>query len=205
MKHTIVSEKPSFGTHVSNFFKIVGRILIDIPVDLMTFIVVPIALLGCKRETERLPKWARLWDDMQYGINGDPPWKGPDHANGHEREYLWRLRWLTRNRANTWAHELGATGLQNPDVIWNVYGDTLVSNRPGHEGMLYVEARMPNGKVFPCYYYIKKTIKFGEKQRCFRAYVGFKLKGLYEDRDDANDFAQFAYAINPVMGYFPTV
>lgn len=201
--------------------RIIGLIICEIPVEILSFVVVPIALLFCKPEDERLPKWATWWDDFKYGINGDPPWQGPEHANGHEREYLWRVRWLLRNRANTFAHVITGFKAAKPEEMKIMHlGDPSTSNRPGHSGWQYIELDQPDGH-YVCYYFVhgygettqnvlnKIAGLFGvtfKEPRCFRAYLGWKLKGHAESYlrtgiPEGREYVQFVWAVNPVMGF----
>ena len=52
------------------------RGLVMLPADLLAPLVVPFALLGCRWESENLPRWARWWDN-DVGLNGDnfPVWR----------------------------------------------------------------------------------------------------------------------------------
>src|SRR5512139_1124401 len=83
------------------------RFILELPLELLSFIVVPMAcrFVSPGRDgINRLPLWAKWWDEYTYGTDGDPYWQGPDHANGHQAEYLWRVKWLLRNRLNTYSH-----------------------------------------------------------------------------------------------------
>ena len=109
------------------------RGLAMLPADLLAPLVVPFALLGCRWESENLPRWARWWDN-DVGLNGDnfPVWRW-DEALGrgvhepvpladtpeiralcywapghHPRSFYARWIWLgLRNRASALAVTLG--------------------------------------------------------------------------------------------------
>ena len=109
------------------------RGLLMLPADLLAPLVVPFALLGCRWESENLPRWARWWDN-DVGLNGDnfPVWVAdPGNPLGrplpvpledtpevralcywakghHPRSFYARWVWLgLRNRASALALQLG--------------------------------------------------------------------------------------------------
>ncbi|RYF02244.1 MAG: hypothetical protein EOO32_00675 [Comamonadaceae bacterium] len=109
------------------------RGLIILPADILAPLVVPFALLGCKWESENLPRWARWWDN-DVNLNGDAglTWSrnpvtgldGPDPVpledtpevrglcywltGHHPRSFLARWMWIGfRNRASALAVSLG--------------------------------------------------------------------------------------------------
>ena len=109
------------------------RGLLMLPADLLAPVAVPIALLGCRWESEALPRWARWWDN-DVGLNGDnfPVWVAdPGNPLGrplpvpladtpevralcywakghHPRSFYARWVWLgLRNRASALALRLG--------------------------------------------------------------------------------------------------
>ncbi len=180
--------------HVKNVALILCVQAIEIPVVLLSYLVVPIALLQCKPEDENLPRWARYWQTYDYGINGDEPWAGPEHANGHQTEYLWRLKWLLRNKTGVFSHEV--TGFDQFDVFsYYTEGDVLTGNRPGHSGYLYAEAHLKNGRMYPCYYIVHQL---GNSNQCFRLYAGWKFRQAKRaSLWPKSGIAQFVVSINP--------
>src|SRR3990172_7477973 len=142
-------------------------------VDLSAFIVVPLALLFVSEKNNHLPRWFRWYETYDYDINGDEPWQGWEHANGKQRTYWWRLRWLLRNRVGTFSYE--HMGFDLALVYkYRVVGDVYTNNRPGHSGKLYAEALLHDGKtVIPSYYYVRQ---WGKSGRCLRAYAGWKFR-----------------------------
>jgi hypothetical protein len=196
---TRLEKSPSFSTHAKNFFHILSKVPAEIIMNLLAFIVVPIALLSCDKTSTRLPRWARLWDDYEFGINGDLYWQGPKHADGKQNTYYWRLLWLFRNRAMTFAHQSGANWSAEDVLLneWSIYGDEKTSNRPvGHSGFLYIELKDSAGKKYPCYYYVRQLFNTG---RCIRFYAGYKLLGIYERPEKL--YAQYVVSFNPLMGF----
>ncbi len=92
--------------HVRNALRIFATWLKIMPVDLASFIVVPIAAYGLPEEADHLPEWARWCETYDNTINGPSWWNGPSYANGRARTYKWRVKWLRRNRIGVykWEH-----------------------------------------------------------------------------------------------------
>lgn len=179
-----------------------GMALLSLPVWALSFIVVPVAVAFCKRDDEHLPHALRWWDEPTYGINGDPYWCGPEHANGHEREYLWRLRWLFRNSLGGWSHDVMGFSSSRIQVIeWS--GDPDTQNRPaGHSGSCYIKVTLDDGSVRECFYIVKQ---WGNSGRCFRGYFGYKLMDVLHRYLKAEPFGgdqiQDVFSPNPLMGF----
>jgi hypothetical protein len=182
--------------------KAFGMWLVSLPVELIGFVLVPILLAFCKFEDENLPRWAFWWDEPEYGINGDPYWRGADHANGHEREYWWRLRWLFRNKIGGWSYYVMGFNSANIRSL-EFEGDPDTQNRPaGHSGECYVQVTLVDGTMHECYY---KVAQWGNTGRCWRLYAGHKLMDILHKHvsgqplEDGQITAVFAP--NPLMGF----
>lgn len=119
--------------------------LVILPIKLLAPLVVPLALIGTAWSAERLPRWARWWDN-DVGINGDnfPVWfRDPETgldfpepvpledtpqvralsywAKGHHpRSFYARWIWLgLRNRASRLAQMLGRNAdYSAPMGVW---------------------------------------------------------------------------------------
>lgn len=63
--------KPTF----KQWLTVARNFAIELPLEILAFFVVPIALLFCGKESEKLPRWAAWFDDPDYGINGDDGWR----------------------------------------------------------------------------------------------------------------------------------
>lgn len=179
--------------HVKNLLSIFALLCWDLPVTLLGIVIVPLALLFCDEDSEHLPIWAWFWDNDDTGINGDPGWRSPEHANGRERTFWYRFLWLAlRNPANNWSYFV--MGWQTSAATrYEIFGDPFTSNRnPGHPGWLYCEA-YEAGKMYPCYYVVWRW----SQGRCLRIYLGWKNKGFNTD----GVRVQFVWIINPFMTY----
>lgn len=185
--------------HIKNISRILGLFVISLAMDLLSFIVVPIALIGLKETDNHLPKWARWWETYDNDINGDIYWHGAEHANGKQRTYWWRLKWLLRNMSGTFLYEVMGAKLKS-DVYYVVEGDVYVADRPhGKSGFLYAEAHS-DGKMWPCYLYVKQ---WGKTGRCLRLYLGwaFKFSRPLEGWERSERNVQYTFSVNPLMGF----
>lgn len=176
--------------------------LVSLPVLLSSYIIVPVALAFCREDDEHLPHWLSWFDEPTYGINGDDPWRGPEHANGHEREYKWRLRWLFRNALGGWSHDvMGFNAADITAVEWK--GDPDTSNRPGHSGECWIRVTLRDGSQRECYYVVKQ---WGDSAVCWRGYFGYKLMDVLHAHIKNDPLVslgqtQDVFSPNPFMGF----
>ena len=134
--------------HLNSILEIVLRFLLEIPLELLSYVVVPIACLFVK--DNKLPKIVSWFDDYDYGPNGDSGWQGPDHANGQQEKYLWRVRFLLRNRINTFSKVV--QGVSSKDILSIIYqGNVKVENAEGKTEYIKPEeaARRNKGNPVP--------------------------------------------------------
>lgn len=176
--------------------------LLSFPVWLSKFIVVPIALAFCKESDEHLPKWAYWYDEPEYGINGDPYWKGIEHANGRERKYYWRLRWLSRNSIGGFSHSvMGFNSDRIRSLEWE--GDPDTQNIPAaHSGRCYIKVTLDDGSIRECFYIVRQ---WGSSKKCFRGYFGYKLMDTLHSYLRGEGYnsrqVQDVFSPNPLMGF----
>jgi len=184
--------------HAKNVLLILAVLCLDLLVQAVGFVVVPVALLFCKPTDAHLPTWAHWFETYDYDINGDPPWQGPQHANGHQREYWWRLLWLLRNRTGIFSTDI--LGFQQSQVMkYEAWGDVYTGNIPGHSGWLYAEATLPKGRMRPCYYIVYQWPK---SRRCFRLYAGWKFRQAQQVRYWPKiGVAEFVVSVNPLQRF----
>ena len=176
--------------------QILKNVAIELPIEILHFIVAPIALLACDEKSKNLPKWAAWFDDPDYGIDGDDGWKNEHFPNGKNRTYLARLCWLYRNRiGNFSAKYLGVRAI----------GDTLATYNKGQKSTFcLVTCKMKDGRERLGYY---REIRYGQSKWYCRIYLGWKLMdvvGMRQDNKaeymDENDkkVLQTVWAINPL-------
>lgn len=202
--------------HIKNILNILFTFCLEIPMEILGFILVPIILLFIPKSWDRLPKFLSWFDDYKYGINGDGEagvwgWKGPEHANGKERNYWWRLKWLYRNKINTFSHVV--TGLDNSKIVMLQYtGNPYVSNQKPEAGFLYIEATTDSGKKYCEYYWVKQWFN---SKLCIRFRFGWKMKDALERyleegsmdfkkmiaEDRLRSHSQFVFVPNPLTRF----
>ena len=185
--------------------QVIKNIIIELPFEILAFIIVPIALLSCKKEDERLPKWASWFDDPDYGINGDDGWKNEHFPNGKYRTYWARLYWLYRNRIGVFSAKY--LGVKVEDIDANTVrtmGDTLATYNKGQKNTeCLVTCKLKDGRERFGYY---REIRYGKSKWYCRIYLGWKLMDVtgmnemnahtYLESDD-KPILKSVWAINP--------
>lgn len=140
------------------------------------YIVVPVALLFCKPEDEHLPRLFWLWDNPGDGINGDGDstwgWRGPEHANGRERTYWWRLLWMYRNAGYGFARWAGAELVNMPVAV-----GPDVSNQSGVTGRRKVTVRAIIAGRYRNAWELYVVWRWPGTSRCIRIRMGWKING----------------------------
>lgn len=196
--------------HIYEVVKIIVLGILNLPLKATALIVVPIALLQCNEESERLPEWARWYDDYKHGINGDRPWRELT-AKGRERTFWWRFKWLQRNCMTTFSHEVQGFHFGREIVSFSWYGNPEVGNFKGEPGFKMAVATDYRGKKYFHYYWIFLYTKKETDTRCFRACIGYKLfkeitlaaRGQHPlaTRRANPVLIQWACAINPAISF----
>ena len=179
---------------------------VEIPIEILQFLVVPIALLFCGTDSENLPKWASWFDDPDYGINGDDGWRGEHFPNSKNRTYWARLCWLYRNRIGNFSAKY--LGVKVEDIDANTVrtiGDALATYNKGAKSTeCLVICKLKDGRERFGYY---REIRYGKSKWYCRIYLGWKLMdvaGMRQDNKveymDENDkkVLQTVWAINPL-------
>ena len=187
------------------WLQVVKNFIIEFPLEILAFFVVPIALLFCGKESENLPRWAAWLDDPDYGVNGDDGWRNEHFPNGKNRTYLARLCWLYRNRIGVFSAKY--LGVKVEDIDANsvrTQGDVFATYNKGQKNTeCMVTCKMKDGRERFGYY---REIRYGKSKWYCRIYLGWKLMdivGMREDNKhtymDENDkkVLQTVWAINP--------
>lgn len=157
------------------FLKAFLMFLITIPLIIASYIIVPIALLFCKKEDENLPKFLKWFDDLNYGINGDGGWKTEHFPEPKNRSYLARLLFLYRNRINGFQVLHQGMDVKNIDLSTiSVQGDTLATYNKGQKDTFCIVRIEANSKKYFSLYYEKRYLKYFY----IRAYIGWKLMDI---------------------------
>ena len=189
-------------------------VVIELPLEILGYIVVPIALLFCDKQSERLPKWARYFEDASdyyngenSAINGDSGWRKEHYQNGKNRTYFARLRWLYRNRIGYFSSRINGVKVSeiDPSSV-RVQGNPKVTSNGGViSDFCKVTCKLKNGRTR---FGLFKTIRYKGFLSDFycRIYVGWKLldvadmneynKSTFMQPDD-KAFLKSVWAINP--------
>lgn len=157
--------------------QILKNVAIELPIEILHFIVVPIALLACDEKSENLPKLAAWFDENDYGINGDDGWKNEHFPNGKNKTYWARLCWLYRNRIGNFSAKYLGVKVEDIDASSvKSIGDTLATENKGAKSTeCLVTCKMKDGKERFGYY---REIRYGKSKRYCRIYLGWKLMDI---------------------------
>ena len=189
-------------------------VVIELPLELISWLIVPIALAFCNKQSEHLPKWARWFEDandtyngVNSAINGDSGWLKEHYPNGKNRTYFARLRWLYRNRIGYFSSRINGVKVSEiePSSV-RVQGNIKVTSNGGTiSDFCKVTLKLKDGRSrFGLY----KTIRYKSFLSGFycRIYVGWKLLDVAEMNEynkaafmqsDDKAFLKSVWAINP--------
>lgn len=196
------------------FLQLFCIVVIELPLELVSWLIVPIALLFCNKQSERLPKWARYFEDASdyyngenSAINGDSGWRKEHYPNGKNRTYFARLKWLYRNRIGYFSSRINGVKVSEiePSSV-RVQGNTKVTSNGGAvSDFCKVTLKLKDGRSrFGLY----KTIRYKGFLSGFycRIYVGWKLMDVAEMNEynkdtfmqpDDKAFLKSVWAVNP--------
>ena len=115
------------------------NIAIELPLEIASFVVVPIALAFTKPSDDRLPKWARWFEDandyydgQNAAINGDGGWRRDHFPPPKNLTYFARLCWLYRNRIGYFSSKYLGVKMDDIDPASVVtIGDPTVTSNSG--------------------------------------------------------------------------
>ena len=196
------------------FLQLFGIITIELPLELISWVVVPIALLFCNKQSEYLPKWARWFEDandtyngVNSAINGDSGWRKEHYPNGKNRTYFARLRWLYRNRIGYFSSRVNGVKVSeiDPSSVVTQGNPKVTSNGGVISDFCKVTLKLKDGRSrFGLY----KTIRYKGFLSGFycRIYIGWKLLDVAEMNEynkatfmqpDDKAFLKSVWAINP--------
>ena len=191
-----------------------GIIAIELPLELASWVVVPIALLFCDKQSDRLPKWARYFEDASdlYGgensaINGDSGWPKEHYPNGKNGTYSARVLWVCRKRIGYFSSRINGVKVSEiePSSV-RVQGNIKVTSNGGViSDFCKVTCKLKNGRTrFGLY----KTIRYKGFLSGFycRIYLGWKLLDVAEMNEynkdtfmqpDDKEYLKSVWAVNP--------
>ena len=157
-------------------------ILVELMLEILSFVVVPVALLFCKKDDEHLPRLVRWFEDANdyydgkcAAINGDSGWRESHYPESKNRTYKARLLWLLRNKIGHFSSEILGVKVDeiNPYSIETIGDSNITSNGGKESGFCKVTCILKDGKKrFGLY----KIVRYG-KFYC-RIYLGWKLMDI---------------------------
>ena len=189
-------------------------VVIELPLEILGYIVVPIALAFCNKQSEHLPKWARWFEDandtyngVNSAINGDSGWRKEHFKEPKNRTYFARLLWLYRNRIGYLSSRINGVKVSeiDPSSV-RVQGNIKVTSNGGAvSDFCKVTLKLKDGRTR---FGLFKTIRYKGFLSGFycRIYVGWKLMDVAEMNEynkdtfmqaDDKAFLKSVWAINP--------
>lgn len=159
---------------------------IELPLEILAFFVVPIALLFAKESDDHLPRCFRWFEDaddyydgQSAAINGDGGWRREHFPPPKNRTYFARLCWLLRNRIGYFSVKyLGVKVLDVQPASVVTHGDMFITQNKGSKsGFCKVECRLKDGRERFGYYREIRYTGFLSGFYC-RIYVGWKLMDI---------------------------
>ena len=159
------------------------NIAIELPLEIASFVVVPIALAFTKPSDDRLPKWARWFEDandyydgQNAAINGDGGWRRDHFPPPKNRTYFARLCWLLRNRIGYFCVKYLGVKMDDiePASVVTIGDPAVTSNGGRVSSRCKVECRLKDDRSRFGYYH---TIRWC-KRFYVRIYLGWKLMDI---------------------------
>lgn len=186
-------------------------IAVELPLELISWLIVPIALLFCDEKSEHLPKWARWFEDANdyydgkcAAINGDSGWREKRYPEPTNRTYKARLLWLLRNRIGHFSSEILGVKVSdiNPYSIETIGDPNITSNGGKESGFCKVTCTLKDGRERFGFF---RVVRYG-KFYC-RIYLGWKLMDIaganalnfkeFTQKDDKK-YLKTVWCINPL-------
>lgn len=188
-------------------------IIVELPLELASWLIVPIALAFCNKQSEHLPKWARWFEDASdyyngenSAINGDSGWRKEHYQNGKNRTYFARLLWLYRNRIGYFSSRVNGVKVSEiePSSVMVQGNPKVTSNGGTISDFCKVTLKLKDGRSR---FGLFKTIRYKGFLSGFycRIYIGWKLldvaemnefnHALFKEADD-KAFLKSVWSIN---------
>ena len=171
---------------LKQWLTVARNFIIELPLEILAFFVVPIALLFIKESDDHLPRCFRWFEDaddfydgQSAAINGDGGWRREHFPPPKNRSYFARLCWLLRNRIGYFSVKyLGVKVLDVQPASVVTQGDVLITQNKGRKsGFCKVECRLKDGRERFGYYREIRYTGFLSGFYC-RIYVGWKLMDI---------------------------
>ena len=194
--------------------QILAIMAVELPLEILSYLIVPIALAFCDKNSEHLPKIFRWFEDandtyngVNSAINGDSGWRKEHFKEPKNRTYFARLLWLYRNRIGYFSSRINGVKVSEiePSSV-RVQGNTKVTSSGGViSDFCKVTLKLKDGRSrFGLY----KTIRYKGIFSGFycRIYVGWKLLDVAEMNEynkatfmqpNDKEYLKSVWAINP--------
>ena len=189
-------------------------IAIELPLEILGYLIVPIALVFCDKNSERLPKWARWFEDANdtyngenSAINGDSGWRKEHFKEPKNRTYFARLLWLYRNRIGYFSSRINGVKVSEiePSTIITQGNPRATSNGGVISAFCKVTCKLKDGRTRFGLYKVVRYKGFLSGFYC-RIYVGWKLLDVAEMNEynkatfmqpDDKAFLKSVWSVNP--------
>ena len=194
--------------------RLIAIILIEFLLEILSFVVVPVALLFCRKDDEHLPKIFRWFEDANdyydgkcAAINGDSGWREKHYPEPTNRTYKARLLWLLRNKIGRFSSEINGVKVDdvNPYSIETLGDPYITSNGGKKSGFCKVTCTLKDGRERFGLYKVVRYKGFLSGFYC-RIYVGWKLLDVAEMNEynkdtfmqpDDKEYLKSVWAISP--------
>ena len=194
--------------------QILAIIAIELPLEVLGYLIVPIALAFCDKNSEHLPKILRWFEDandtyngVNSAINGDSGWRKEHFKEPKNRTYFARLLWLYRNRIGYFSSRINGVKVSEiePSSVITQGNPRVTSNGGVISDFCKVTCKLKDGRTR---FGLFKTIRYKGFLSGFycRIYVGWKLLDVAEMNEynkaafmqpDDKAFLKSVWAINP--------
>lgn len=194
--------------------RLIAIILVELLLEILSFVVVPVALLFCKKDDEHLPKIFRWFEDANdyyngenSAINGDSGWRKEHFKEPKNRTYFARLLWLYRNRIGYFSSRINGVKVSEiePSSVITQGNPRVTSNGGVISDFCKVTCKLKSGRTR---FGLFKTIRYKGFLSGFycRIYVGWKLLDVAEMNEynkatfmqpDDKEYLKSVWAINP--------
>lgn len=194
--------------------QILAIMAVELPLEILSYLIVPIALAFCDKNSEHLPKIFRWFEDandtyngVNSAINGDSGWRKEHFKEPKNRTYFARLLWLYRNRIGYFSSRINGVKVSEiePSSVITQGNPRVTSNGGVISDFCKVTCKLKNGRTrFGLY----KTIRYKGFLSGFycRIYLGWKLmdicgmneenKSTYLEADDKK-VLKSVWCVNP--------
>ena len=189
-------------------------IAIELPLEILGYLIVPIALAFCDKNSERLPKWAIWFEDandtyngVNSAINGDSGWRKEHFKEPKNRTYFARLLWLYRNRIGYFSSRINGVKVRDiePSSVITQGNPRVTSNGGVISDFCKVTCTLKDGRERFGLYKVVRYKGFLSGFYC-RIYVGWKLLDVAEMNEhnkatfiqpDDKAFLKSVWCVNP--------